>query len=99
LAVLIEPSPSSLIGWTPDKFSGYIAVQDKTVWIKVIQSKKRRMGYLRNFFLHLLYKGYIIKVVDPKYSMEKICIHYHMKPVVEEFDGKECIVWTLTTLV
>lgn len=92
---MIEPSHSSLIGWTPDKFTGYIAVSGKTVWIKVIQSKRRGEGYLRRFFENLLEKGYTIKVVSPMETMEKICIHYRMTPSIENFDDRECIVWTL----
>ena len=92
--LLIEPSYSSLIGWTPDKFTGYIAVDGKTVWIKVIQSKKKNMGYLRRFFESLVAKGYTVKVVSPMETMEKICIHYKMIPSVELFDGRESIVWT-----
>lgn len=92
---LIEPSPSSIIGWTPDKFCGYIAICHKTIWIKVIQSKHKNRGYLRKFLKNLLLLNYTVKIVDPMATMEKICIHYNMKPSVEKFDGKECIIWTL----
>lgn len=93
--LLIEPSHSSIIGWTPDRFTGYIAVDNKTVWIKVIQSNHQGEGYLRRFVQGLIARNYDVKVVSPMETMEKICIHYKMIPSVEDFDGKESIIWTM----
>lgn len=91
----IEPSHDNTFGWTPDKFTGYLYIIDKTVWIKVIQSLERGRGNFRTLLDTLKSQGYTIKIVDPMRIMEMICIHYNMIPSVENFDGSDSIIWTM----
>lgn len=82
------------IGWTPDKFSGYLYKYKCIIWIAVVRSVNRCNGDFSRFFKSLVATGYIVKIVDPFMSMEKICIRWGLTPSVENFNGRDRIIWT-----
>ena len=68
--------PDSVLGtklkFTENKFSGYLCLQDKTIWISAIISKKPGQHNLTHLFNRILKLGYEIKVPQPFPKMEEI---------------------------
>ena len=72
--ILIHPGSvfGTKLKFTEDKFSGYICLQDKTIWISAIMSVKPGKGNLTRLFNRILKLGYEIKVPQPFPKMEEI---------------------------
>lgn len=61
------------IGFTSDKFQGYLWKVEGTIYISAIRSLKPRQGNLTALFNAIWGKGYQIKVPEPLPLMEYIC--------------------------
>lgn len=60
-------------GFTKDKFSGYLWIKDKTIFISFIESLQQGKGNLKNLFDTIESKGYDILVPTPFPRMQRIC--------------------------
>lgn len=67
------------LGFTEDKFSGYLWVKDKMIFISFIESRQPGKGNLKNLFDTIEAKGYDILVPTPFPRMQKICTIRGMK--------------------
>ena len=91
--------PGSVFGtklkFTEDKFSGYICLQDKTIWISAIMSVKPGKGNLTRLFNRILKLGYEIKVPQPFPKMEEIVKAKGFIKTTEYFEqaGEDIDVW------
>jgi hypothetical protein len=61
------------LGFTKDKFSGWLWEDGKYMWISFIESKQEHQGNLKTLFDKIEEKGYIIIVPTPFRRMELIC--------------------------
>lgn len=61
------------IGFTSDKFEGYLWQDGKYIIISSIKSLQPRQGHLNALFANIQGKGWGIKVTNPLPVMEAIC--------------------------
>ena len=61
------------IGFTSDKFQGYLWRVERSIYISVIRSLKPRQGNLTALFNAIRERGYQLKVPGPFPLMEYIC--------------------------
>ena len=91
--------PGSVFGkklkFTENKFSGYICLQDNTIWISAIMSVKPGKGNLTRLFNRILKLGYEIKVPQPFPKMEEIVKAKGFIKTTEYFEqaGEDIDVW------
>ena len=71
------------IGFTPDKFEGWLGLKDGYIYISFIISKQRGKGNLSKLFDKILSLGYGIKVPTPFASMEEICRKKGFRKIIE----------------
>jgi hypothetical protein len=60
------------LGFTKKNFSGYLSLQDNTIWISAIISLNPGKHNLSHLFDKILKEGYSIKVPQPFPKMESI---------------------------
>ncbi len=81
------------IGFTSDKFDGWLWKKRDYIYISCIESKQKIKGNLKNLFSKILEEGYGIKVPTPIGIMQDIVVRYGFSHIIEE-EGKEiCDVW------
>ena len=91
--------PGSVFGtklkFTKNKFGGYICLEDNTIWISAIISKKPGQHNLTHLFNRILKLGYEIKVPQPFPNMEDIVKAKGFTKTVEHWDkiGEDIDVW------
>lgn len=73
------------IGFTSDKFHGYLWKDGNVITISLIESKIQGSGYLRELFHIIEYKGFKVKVPNPLPNMQVILEHYGFSPHFEPF--------------
>ena len=78
------------LGFTSDKFDGYLWKKDTHVVISFIISLHERQGNLRRLFESITDKGFGIKVPTPFDRMRKICMKNGFKMTEEWFKEAEC---------
>jgi len=71
------------LGFTSDKFDGWLWKKDGDIWISFIQSKKEGKGNLSRLFDAISKRGYKIKVPTPMGKMRLILVKKGFKPTVE----------------
>jgi hypothetical protein len=74
------------IGFTKDKFSGYLWRIDKVIYISLIVSLKKGKGNFSKLIENLLTKGYLIKIPTPSSEMKNILINKNFKREIEKQD-------------
>jgi len=93
----IEPDSEfgKTLGFTSDKFDGWLWRKDRYIYISFIISKQPRRGNLRRLFKRILELGYGIKVPTPLGLMRAIVRKYGFKQTVETFEeiGEPVEVW------
>ena len=67
------------LGFTSDKFSGWLWEEGKYMWISFIVSKQEHQGNLKNLFDKIEEQGYTILVPTPFPRMEMICMERGME--------------------
>lgn len=67
------------IGFTSDKFSGYLYKRGKDIWISLIESLREGEGNLSALFRVILEKGFKLKVPTPFSKMEGILRNHGFK--------------------
>jgi len=83
------------LGFTSDKFEGWLWKNGNDIWISFIESKHKGRGDLSRLFETILEKGYTIKVPTPVDKMKLILIKKGFKKTTEfdERTGKLVEVW------
>lgn len=61
------------IGFTSDKFNGFLWKEDNVIYLSLIESHNEGKGNVRNLILTLQEKGYDIQVLPVNARMVKIC--------------------------
>ena len=74
------------IGFTSDKFQGYLWRVEGSIYISVIRSLKPRQGNLTALFNAIQERGYQLKVPEPLSLMEYICRKKGFTRTVERAD-------------
>ncbi len=99
---IVRPSNSEFcktIGFTPDKFDGYLWIENKELWITSIQSLNRGKGNMRFLFSKAEELGFTIVVPTPFPHMTSILKRLGFIRSYEEYiPSKNCIpdgIWTL----
>lgn len=72
-------------GWTKSKFSGYLSIEENTIWISAVWSKQRGKGNFSKLVKNIHKAGYQIKVPGPFPHMEEICKHLGFVKTTELF--------------
>ena len=87
------------LGFTSDKFDGWLWKRGNCIYISFIESKDAGKGNLSRLFDNILKQGYVIKVPTPMGRMVSILIEKGFKRTMEpaeEFGENEiCEVWVL----
>lgn len=78
------------LGFTSDKFSGYLWRKDNYIFISFIVSLLEGQGNLSNLFRTIQLKGFGIKVPTPFARMKAICISKGFKKTEEWFKEMGC---------
>jgi len=66
------------LGFTSDKFYGYLWISKNTIWISFIESKQQGKGHFKALLDTIKEKGYDIIVPTPFPRMEAICLKWGM---------------------
>jgi len=74
------------LGFTSDKFDGWLWFHDPYVYISFIVSKDEGKGNLAHLFQSITDRGYGIKVPTPFARMKEICVKQGFSPSKEWFD-------------
>ena len=82
---VVEPDdPFALeVGFTSDRFSGYISKVDNTVYISAIMSLQPGNGNFSKLIHTLLSKGYTVKIPNPFPNMQAIAAHLEFEQSYE----------------
>lgn len=85
------------IGFTSDKFDGYLWREDKYIMISLIISKHKGSGHLSELFKKIHSLNYGIKVPTPMPKMEAILQKYgfHKTCEYDGFNKCDVEVWVL----
>ena len=85
------------IGFTSDKFEGYLWKVENCIYISVIKSIRLFQGNLSSLFFSIRKKGFTIKVPSPLPLMESICKQKGFKKTFEYHKqyNEEVDVWVL----
>lgn len=78
------------LGFTFDKFRGYLWKDKKYIIISFITSLHEGQGNLSKLFKNIEEKGYGIKVPTPFPKMQQICMNHGFKPTKEYFKREQC---------
>jgi len=71
--IYLDTPEACEIGFTSDKFEGYIGRQNGYIVISSITSLQPKRGHLNELFANIQGKGWGIKVTNPLPVMEAIC--------------------------
>jgi len=93
---------AKVIGFTSNKFMGYLWKEGNIITISLIESRVEGSGYLRELFHLIELKGFKIKVPNPLPKMQSILEHYgfsmHIEPFAPELDNYDPVeVWEKST--
>jgi len=84
----LDSPDAKLIGFTSDKFGGYLFVKDSFVYISAIISKQQRQGNFKRLVNAILDAGYGVKVPNAFPLMTKICVSMDFSIIIEsEIEG------------
>jgi len=84
------------LGFTSDKFFGYLWRHPTEIYISHIESLQQGQGNLSKLFDAIWRRGYTIKVPTPFARMQAILEHKGFEQTWEEFEGlsgEACEVW------
>ncbi len=79
------------LGFTSDKFDGYLWKKGNYIVISFIISLQERQGNLKKLFSKIMDKGYGIKVPTPFARMQKICMDNGFRRTEELFKEADCM--------
>jgi len=85
------------LGFTSDKFDGYLWKIGNYIYISFIESKNKGKGNFSRFLQEIIKAGFGIKVPTPMGRMPLILAHKGFKPTTEFFPevGEDVDVWVL----
>ena len=72
------------LGFTEDKFDGWLGKKDGYIYISFIISKAQGKGNLTKLFNNILSLGYGIKVPTPFERMKQICVKKGFRKSIED---------------
>lgn len=61
------------LGFTSDKFAGYLGQTSDSVYISAIESLHKKQGNFKRLVKNILRKGLKVKVPTPSNEMRRIC--------------------------
>ena len=98
----LDPSQDGLagdLGFTPDRFDGWLWRVGKTIYISFIVSKEEGQGHLSELFNAIWRKGFTVKVPTPFARMEAILRNKGFVRTVEHSEqmGGDVEVWLKRT--
>lgn len=67
------------LGFTIEKYSGYLWKAGNWIYISLIETRKEHQGYLRNLFDNIHSARYNIYIPCPNHRMTKIALQYGFK--------------------
>ena len=85
------------VGFTSDKFDGYLWRNGQRIMISLIISNQRGKGHLSALFSAIEAQGYRVSVPTPLGHMEAILRRKGFVPHEEDFNGDICEVWERPT--
>lgn len=68
-------STAERLGFTHNRFKGYIYLTGGCVWVSLVESKAPKKGHFSSFIRGLVAKGYTVKVPCPIGEMPSILKH------------------------
>jgi len=80
------------LGFTPDKFDGYLWKSGEHIVISFIISLQERRGNLKRLFKTIQDKGFGIKVPTSFARMKKICMEQGFRRTEDWFEEADCSV-------
>lgn len=80
------------LGFTSDKFGGYMWRVNNEIYIPLIVSLQEGKGNFRELLWNIHKKGFTIKVVEPSNRMRRIVKRLGFQPTIEDQDAE---VWVL----
>lgn len=88
------------MGFTSDRFDGWLGKKDRYIYISFIESLQPGQGHLSELFNNILKRGYGIKVPTPFVHMKAIITKKGFRRTSEPFDPEAnimdpCEVWVL----
>jgi hypothetical protein len=81
------------LGFTPDKFEGYLWLTDRAIYISLVVSLDERKGHVRGLIDRILASGYTVKVPVPSVRMESILRRKGFTQTWEPGELGACEVW------
>jgi len=90
----IDTPMAKQIGFTGDKFDGYLWKDGKRIIISFIESKQQGEGHLSQLFNNIEKAGFVVAVPTPLGKMQSILKYKGFKPHNEvDSMGDYCEVW------
>lgn len=85
-AWVVEPGDpfGAEIGFTPDKFSGYLSKVGETIWVSAILSASPHKGNFSRLVHECLHRGYVVKIPNPFPNMQRIAAHLGFTQTYED---------------
>jgi len=95
LIIKLDSEFGRKLGFTSDKFEGWLWRDGNDIWISFIKTKHEGRGDLSRLFETILEMGYTIKVPTPVGKMKLILINKGFKRTIEfdERTGELIEVW------
>ena len=86
--IKLDSNKAKKLGFTSDKFFGWLWEDGKYMWISFIESNQEHQGNLRQLFDRIEELGYIIIVPTPSNRMAEICLKRGMVRRMTKYDGE-----------
>ena len=83
--IALDTEFAKFIGFTSDKFGGYLWKTGGTIAISAIMARQPGRGHFRDLLASIESKGFKVKVPTPLPGMRAILEHYGFVPHVEPF--------------
>ena len=93
--IILDSFRGKELGFTSDKFDGYLWKNNDEITISLIESVNQGKGNLKALFDKITEMGFKICVPTPFPRMEMICEKYGMKKIIKQdsmFASFECMV-------
>lgn len=93
--IILDSDRAKELGFTSDKFGGWLWKKDDEIMISFIESHNQGKGNLKTLFDKIIEMGFSICVPTPFARMEMICNKYGMKKIIRQddmFGPVECMI-------
>lgn len=95
--IKLDSTEGKELGFTSDKFHGYLWKKDNTITISLIEAVNEGKGYFKKLINTILRKGYRVEIPTPlgrmKYIVKK---NGYTQQMVKDKDTNDCVeIWSL----